>query len=51
MTGSIAIAGAQVSDLGRSVVIARGQDQLTCVLTEGDAAAKFARMMSAEAGR
>ena len=51
VTGTVEVKGAVVTDLGRTVAITQGQDSVTCVLTEGDAASRFARMMTVEAER
>ncbi len=51
VTGAVPVTGAVVTELGRTVAVTQGQDSVTCVLTEGDAASRFARMMTAEAER
>ncbi len=51
VTGTVQVAGATVSELGRTVAVTQGTETVTCMLTEGDSASRFARMMTAEAGR
>ena len=51
VTGSVAVSGALVTELGRTVAVSQGTDSITCVLSAGDTASRFATMMTVESGR
>jgi hypothetical protein len=51
VTGSVAVSGALVTELGRTVAVSQGTDSITCVLSAGDTASRFATMMTVESER
>ena len=45
------VAGATVTELGRAITVAQPDASVTCALTDGASAGRFARMMTTEAAR
>ncbi len=50
-TGRVPLSGATVTELDSTVTVVLGSETVNCVLTEGDDADRFARMMTAESAR